>query len=76
MLPATVFAKMDLLLWSEAEQRVPYAARKDFIANLLREYFSDAKLNLAPYLHDAPPRCEVRGSPGTIALLKSALEAQ
>ena len=32
-------ARLELHLYSEAEQRIPYAARQKFFTQLLREFF-------------------------------------
>lgn len=39
-LHSDLVARMDLLLFSDVQGRVPYGAREEFIANLIREHFS------------------------------------
>lgn len=39
-LPESEKARLALLLWSEAEGRVPYGAYSKFFLSLLREYFA------------------------------------
>lgn len=36
-LPEDVAARLDLMLYSEVEQRVPFGARSDYICNLIRK---------------------------------------
>lgn len=38
-LPESLRAKLDLILWSDAEGRVPHGAYAKFITRLLAEYF-------------------------------------
>ena len=40
-LPAPVAFKLDSLLFSEVESRVPYDARSKFITNLLKGFFEE-----------------------------------
>ena len=35
--------RLDLHLWSEAEGRIPHAARQKFFTQLLREFFTKQK---------------------------------
>ena len=43
ILPEDIRAKMDLYLWSELENRVPYGAYSKFIGGLLNEFFDKQK---------------------------------
>ena len=75
-LPESVRAQLDLLLFSEIEQRVPKGAYQQFFAARIREFFSDRGLDLAPYLGSLPGERTVRGSPETIASLEAALKGK
>jgi hypothetical protein len=72
-LPATERAKLDLLLYSELEQRIPKGAYQQFFLARLREFFSGREFDLAPYLGTLPGERTVRGSPETIASLEATL---
>ena len=39
VLPAELHARMELDLWSPAEQRIPFNAKGKLIAKLLREHY-------------------------------------
>lgn len=71
----SLLARLDLLLFSESEQRVPVGAYRDFFEARLREFFSDKRLDLAPYLQTMPSECVVRGADTAIARLKEKLES-
>lgn len=66
-------AKMDLHLWSEAEQRVPYAARQKFLSGLIREYFGRKAVDLALYFPALAPGSHVYGSPDLMDHLEKIL---
>lgn len=68
--------RLDLHLWSAAEQRIPHAARQRFFTARLREYFGRAHLDLAPYFPGLPSGSIVYGPPAVISQLAVALYAQ
>ena len=74
MLDEQIATRLELHLWSEAEQRLPYAARQKFITARLREYFERKSLDLAPYFHDLPTGSQIHGSPAVVGRLQLALE--
>ena len=76
MLPAPEFDRLDLHLWSDAEQRVPYAAKAKWVTERVREYFTNERLDLGLFFPDFPPGSIVVGGPETIRRLRQALEAQ
>lgn len=47
-LDAELRKKMDTLLWSETEGRVPAGSHKQFIEQLLRAFFDEAWLKIGP----------------------------
>lgn len=48
-LPESVRAKLDLLLFSELEGRVPKGAYQDFFIARIQEFFGWKKISLTPY---------------------------
>ena len=69
-------SRVDLHLWSEAEQRIPNAARQRFFTSLIREFFSREGLDLAPYFNELPTGSLIWGPPSLVAKLREALESQ
>lgn len=67
-------AKMDLLLASELEGRVPYGEISAFIANRLREYFDFETLDLS--LYGFPQGYFVRGPKAMVENLRLRLQFQ
>jgi len=67
--------RLDLLLFSESEGRIPKGAYTAFFEARLREFFSQGQLDLAPYTQTLPGECVVRGANETLARLKSVLES-
>lgn len=74
-LPLPVYTQLTTHLWSDLEQRVPHGAYSRFITDLLRLYFTEKRLDLAPYVGSEPGALIVNGSPQAIERLKSALFA-
>lgn len=75
-LPGDLGAKLDLSLYSEAEQRIPFASHQRFLVERIREYFDRDACDLAVYFNDMPPQSMVYGTKATIALLKKVLSEQ
>lgn len=48
-LPESVRARLDLLLFSALEGRVPKGAYQDFFAARIQEFFEHRRLELTPY---------------------------
>ena len=69
-IPAEMAARIDLLLFSELEGRVPQGAYQTFFTRLLREYFESNELDLTPY---GLAGMSVRGNPYTLAKLAEAI---
>lgn len=76
MLPAEEFDRLDFYLWSDAEQRIPHAAKAKWVTERIREFFGSERLDLGLYFPEMPPGSIVAGSPSTIRALRAALEAQ
>lgn len=49
MLPETVRARIDLLLFSEIEGRVPHGKYQEFFLDRIRDYFDNRRLHLHPW---------------------------
>lgn len=73
-LPEMLRTRLDLLLFSTLEGRVPHGAYSVFFEARLREFLDNQPLDLAPYLGSLPGEHVVRASPTTIAALEAALK--
>ena len=73
-LPESWRAKVDLLLFSELEGRVPKGRYLDFFVELLRERFESKQLDLAPF--GLPPGYFVRGPKDMIEALERKLKSE
>jgi len=73
-LPETWRTKVDLLLYSELEGRVPKGAYQRFFLERLHEYFETKGLDLSPYTGSLPGEMVVRGRPAVIEQLQALLE--
>jgi hypothetical protein len=72
-IPKVLRDRLDLLLWSEVEGRVPKGAYMEFFAARLREYFDHRPLDLAPFLNSFPGEHVVSAPLPTIAALQQLL---
>jgi hypothetical protein len=70
-LPTTIKARLDLFLYSEAEERIPQGAYQRFFAERTREYFEWRQLDLGRF--GFPPGYFVRGPQEMIQRLETAL---
>ena len=75
-LPESVRARLDLLLYSEFEGRIPKGAYQRFFLARLADFFEGETLDLAPYTGAPPDTLIVRGLPHAITTLKQLLESQ
>lgn len=73
-LPADLAQKVELLLFSDLEGRVPYGAYQAFITQRLVEFFEDKPLDLGPYLGTLPGEAVVRGKTGVVHKLMTHLK--
>ena len=73
-LPLTLRTKLDLLLFSEAEGKVPFGAYRDFFSLKIRETLSSESFDLGPVLGEMPGYYIISGRPEVIRKLKSLLE--
>lgn len=72
-LPEDLRLRLDLLLFSPLENRVPMGAYSEFLQRLLKAHFEHRDLDLSPYAGTLPGTCVVRASPFTISTLKTLL---
>ena len=68
--------KLELYLYSEAEQRVPFAARQRFFTERMREFFERASLDLALYFPALAPGSYVYSNQALVEHLKAILESK
>ena len=71
---AELRTRLDLLLWSEAEGRVPKGAYQRIFNTLLIQLLDHKTLDLAPFLGTLPGEATVRGHPMTLERLVETLE--
>lgn len=65
--------RLDLYLYSEAEQRIPHAARQKFFTQRLQEFFGWVRLDLALYIPSLPPGSIIQGPAPIIEALQRRL---
>lgn len=73
-LPEDLRTRLDLILFSTLEGRVPHGSYSTFFQARLREFFDTQALDLGPYVAALPGEHVVRASPTTIAALEVALK--
>ena len=67
-------ARLELFLYSSAEQRIPHAARQRFFTERMREFFTRVSLDLALYDPSFPPGSFVYGPEALVNMLKQRLQ--
>lgn len=75
-LPEGLRTRLDLVLFSDAEQRVPKGAYGKFFSARLHEFFEHRTLDLSPYLGTLPGESVISGHPLVLESLKAKLEQQ
>ena len=73
-LPGSIGTRLKLLLWSEAENRVPLGAYQKFFTDRLNEFFSHRTIDIGPYLGQLPGSLIVSGNDSSIAALLQHLQ--
>jgi hypothetical protein len=73
-LPESWRTKLDLLLYSEVDGRVPKGAYQRFFIDRLADFFESRALDLGPYLGTLPGERAIRGRPATIEALEQYLQ--
>jgi len=71
-LPESVRARLDLLLFSALEGRVPKGAYQDFFAARIQEFFEHRQLDLQPY--GFPTGCYISATKETLKELEYRLK--
>lgn len=71
---AELRTRLDLLLWSEAEGRVPKGAYQRVFNALISQFLDHKTLDLSRFLGTLPGEATVRGHPMTIECLAEILE--
>ena len=74
-LPEDWRVRVDLLLHSEFEGRVPKGAYQRFFLERLVDFFETQALDLGPYLGTLPGEASVRGRPTAVAKLETHLRS-
>lgn len=64
---------MDLLLYSEVEEKVPQGAVQELVTRLLNQYFNDKEVNIASLLGERERPMLVRGTAEVLSLLINQL---
>lgn len=72
--PADLGLKMDLFLFSEVEARVPQGAVQELLVRLLRQFFDEKEIDLAPFLGTLPGEAIIRGRSSTLSSLITKLK--
>ena len=72
-LPETVRTRLDLILFSELEGRVPKGAYQRFFLERLQEFFTTKSADLSALLGLAPGSCIVKARPEALLLLEAVL---
>ncbi len=67
--------RLDALLFSEAEGRVPAGAYQRLFNTLLRRFLDEGELDLSPYVGSFPGEFLISGPPDALAALTSHLKA-
>lgn len=73
-LPADLMARVELLLFSELEGRVPLGGYQEFFTQRLIEFFDEKPLDLGPFLGTLPGEAVVRGKVGAVHRLLTHLK--
>ena len=72
-LPLPLYTQLSMHLYSELEGRVPHGAYSRFLIEMLRGYFSEARVDLAPWAGSAPGAFIISGPPEAVVALKGLL---
>lgn len=73
-LPETYRDRLELILHSTAEGRVPKGAYRQLFVSLLDIFFESRPFDLSPYVGSLPGDFVVRGKPAALAALEAALK--
>lgn len=73
-IPPDLGLRLDLLLFSESQARVPAGAYQELLVRLLRQFFEEKEVDLAPFLGSLPGDCIVRAKATTLSVLITKLK--
>lgn len=73
-LPPELATRLELFLFSEAEQRVPKGAMQQFLIQRISEFFSHRSVDLSPFLRTNPGEVVVSGSDHSLSTLINHLK--
>jgi hypothetical protein len=68
-LPPKLATRVELLLFSEAEGRVPRGAWQRFLTNIITEFFSHRKVDVGVFMNRQPGEILIQGSDHAISTL-------
>lgn len=74
-LPASWRTRLDLILFSPVEGRIPKGAYQRFFLSRLVEFFDTREMDLGPYLGSLPREHLLRARPATLEALERLLQA-
>ena len=75
-LPASARTRLDLLLFSEVEGRVPKGAYQRFFLERLHEFFNLRTADLSDALNQPPGTHTIRAKPDTILAITAVLRSK
>lgn len=75
-LEEALLARVDILLFSPLEGRIPKGAYQRFLSALIRRSFEQKELDLAPYIGALPGEHIVFGNSETLLALQRQLQSQ
>lgn len=73
-IPAALGDRLELMLFSPVEGRVPKGAYQEFVVGMLQEHFDWKELDLSPFLGTMPGTTVIKGRPEALAVLLKKLE--
>lgn len=65
--------RLDEVLFSEVEDRIPYSAYRNFFEARIREFLTWRGLDLSPITGQAPGALVVRGEPEAVRILEDLM---
>lgn len=75
-LPETVRTRLDLILYSEVEQRVPKGAYQRFFLERLQEFFTTKSMDISVHIGLAPGSCVIKAKPDALLFLETYLKKE
>lgn len=75
-LPESMRTRLDLLLFSELEGRVPKGAYQRFFLERLQEFFTTRSLDVSERIGLAPGSCVIKAKPDALLFLEAHLSKE